>query len=42
MIRIVKMTFDLDKIDEFLANFNQVKQHIRDFDGVKHLELLRD
>ena len=41
MIRIVKMTFQEDKVDEFLSNFNQVKQHIRDFDGVNRLELLK-
>lgn len=42
MIRIVKMTFQEDKIPEFLSNFDKVKQHIRDFDGVERLELLND
>lgn len=42
MIRIVKMTFQKDKISEFLSNFDKVKQHIRDFDGVERLELLND
>ena len=42
MIRIVKMTFDPYKVDEFLANFEKVQNHIRAFEGVKHLELLRD
>jgi heme-degrading monooxygenase HmoA len=42
MIRIVKMTFDPSKVDEFLNNFNQVKEKIRGFDGVEHLELLND
>ena len=42
MIRIVKMTFQEDKVAEFLANFDTVKQHIRDFDGVNRLELLKD
>ena len=42
MIRIVKMTFDPEKIKEFLANFEEVKHQIRAFDGVKHLELLND
>ena len=42
MIRIVKMTFKADKIDEFLSNFNNVKQQIRDFEGVNRLELLND
>ncbi|NQX97969.1 MAG: hypothetical protein HRT73_08835, partial [Flavobacteriales bacterium] len=32
MIRIVKMTFDPTKVDEFLNNFNQVKDKIRSFD----------
>ena len=42
MIRIVKMTFQANKVDDFLANFNQNKQAIRNFEGVKHLELLQD
>ena len=42
MIRIVKMTFDPTKVDEFLNIFNEVKEKIRDFEGVEHLELLKD
>ncbi|MGB0888161.1 MAG: putative quinol monooxygenase [Vicingaceae bacterium] len=42
MIRIVKMTFDPTKVDEFLNNFNDVKEKIRAFEGVEHLELLND
>ena len=42
MIRIVKMTFDPNKVDVFLGNFNSVKEKIRAFEGVKHLELLND
>lgn len=42
MIRIVKMTFYPERINEFLANFEDVKHKIRAFDGVKHLELLKD
>ena len=42
MIRIVKMTFQPDKVEEFLANFEQNKQLIRNFDGVQHLALLND
>ncbi len=42
MIRIVKMTFDPEKVNEFLANFEKVKHQIRAFEGVKHLELLND
>jgi autoinducer 2-degrading protein len=42
MIRIVKMTFKPEKVNEFLANFKKVKEQIRAFDGVEHLELLND
>jgi heme-degrading monooxygenase HmoA len=42
MIRIVRMTFQEDKTDEFLKNFNVVKNQIRSFDGVEYLELLGD
>ena len=42
MIRIVKMTFDSLKTEEFLSIFNEVKHHIRNFEGVEHLSLLRD
>ena len=42
MIRIVKMTFDPEKVNEFLANFEKVKHQIRAFEGVEHLELLND
>lgn len=42
MIRIVKMTFQPENVDAFLENFNANKIHIRNFEGVEHLELLRD
>jgi len=42
MIRIVKMTFYEDKVDEFLSNFEQNKKAIRNFEGVEYLELLQD
>jgi autoinducer 2-degrading protein len=42
MIRIVKMTFDPGRVNEFLANFEKVKNEIRAFEGVQHLELLHD
>ena len=42
MIRIVKMTFQLDKVDAFLEIFNENKQHIRNFEGVEALQLLND
>jgi heme-degrading monooxygenase HmoA len=42
MIRIVKMTFQEDKVKEFLGIFNQNKKHIRNFEGVEALSLLND
>jgi len=41
-VRIVKMSFQEDKIDAFLNNFEEVKQHIRNFPGNRFLELYRD
>lgn len=40
--RLVKLTIDPLKVDEFLNNFDQVKNQIRLFDGCMHLELLSD
>jgi quinol monooxygenase YgiN len=40
--RIVKMTFQPDKIDLFLENFHENKQKIRNFEGCVSLELFRD
>ncbi|MGY5851497.1 putative quinol monooxygenase [Salegentibacter sp. F14] len=40
--RIVKMSFEPDRIEEFLANFEANKSKIRNFEGCRHLELLRD
>lgn len=42
MIRIVKMVFKPECVENFIANFNQNKEKIRTFEGVKHLELLQD
>ena len=42
LIRIVRMTFQEDKIDHFLEIFNRSKYLIRGFEGCQHLELLRD
>ena len=42
LIRIVRMTFQSDKLDDFQAIFNQSKHHIRAFPGNHYLELLRD
>jgi heme-degrading monooxygenase HmoA len=36
------MSFKADVIDEFLENFNQKKEHIRNFKGCRFLELYRD
>ncbi|WP_026932598.1 putative quinol monooxygenase [Christiangramia echinicola] len=40
-VRIVKMGFHSEKIDEFLANFEENKDKIRAFDGCLFLELYR-
>ena len=42
LIRIVRMTFDENKVDTFLETFNESKDKIRHFPGCSHLELLRD
>ena len=42
LIRIVRMTFKEDKIDDFLKNFEENKHKIRGFRGCSHLELLQD
>jgi len=41
-VRIVKMSFDPSKIEEFLENFNAKKENIRNFEGCRFLELYRD
>lgn len=41
-VRIVKMSFQPEKVDEFLVNFENVKNKIRGFDGCEFLELYRD
>ncbi|NUM51585.1 MAG: antibiotic biosynthesis monooxygenase [Flavobacteriales bacterium] len=40
--RLVKMTFLPEKVETFLQIFNNSKDKIRAFEGVRHLELLRD
>lgn len=42
LIRIVRMTFQEDRLDEFQSIFDKSKHHIRAFPGNQHLELLRD
>lgn len=40
--RIVKMTFDPAKVEEFLEVFNNAKELIRGFEGNCYLELIQD
>ncbi|MFB6257554.1 MAG: putative quinol monooxygenase [Flavobacteriales bacterium] len=42
IVRVVKMSFQPDKVEEFLADFDASKELIRAFDGCEHLELLQD
>ena len=42
IIRIVKMTFIPEKVNDFKIIFDESKQLIRDFEGCSHLELLSD
>ncbi len=42
LVRIVKMSFDVSKIELFLKNFHKNKRHIRNFEGCKLLELNQD
>ena len=41
-VRIVKMEFQEDKINDFIANFNSVKNKIRNQPGNRLLELYQD
>jgi len=40
--RIVKMEFNAEEIETFLANFEAIKSKVRNFPGCKFLELYRD
>ena len=42
LVRIVKLTFQEDKIADFLNNFNEIKHQIRRFEGNEFLELYQD
>ena len=42
LIRIVRMTFRPDALDEFLDLFDQSSPQIRAFEGCRHLELWQD
>lgn len=41
-VRLVKLSFHEDKVDLFLANFNEVKEQIRNYPGNNFLELYQD
>jgi len=41
-VRIVKMSFEENKIEEFLVNFHENKEKIRNFNGCLLLELYQD
>ncbi len=41
IIRIVKLTFKEEHINDFITIFNESKEQIRNFEGVNKLELLR-
>ncbi len=42
LIRIVKMTFAPDKVDDFIKTFIERKEMIATFEGCNSVELLRD
>lgn len=42
IVRIVKMTFEPDRVPDFLANFERHKKSIRHFEGCLNLELLQE
>ena len=42
LVRIVKMTFKKEEIENFKKMFDKKKQHIRNFEGCKFLELYQD
>jgi len=42
IIRVVRMTFQYEKVNEFLEIFDGSKEKIRARNGCEHLELLQD
>ncbi len=42
LIRLVRMTFHPDRVEDFHALFSRVAPRIQAFDGCLHLELWRD
>lgn len=42
VIRVVRMSFKEEKVQDFISLFNKTKNSIRDFDGCLRLDLLQD
>ncbi|MCS6820417.1 MAG: antibiotic biosynthesis monooxygenase [Microscillaceae bacterium] len=42
LVRIVRMTFQPEKVEQFLEIFHSSKQKIKAFEGCLYLELLQD
>ena len=42
IIRIVKLTFQPDKVNDFVSIFSEEKKKILAFDGCSHVELWKD
>lgn len=42
LIRMVRMVFQPDRVNEFLQIFNDSKEQIRGFEGCQKVELLQD
>lgn len=42
LIRVVRMTFQEEKVNDFLTLFDMNKEKIRNFPGCHHLELWQD
>lgn len=42
LVRIVRLTFEPDAVEQFLDLFDDTAPKIRDFAGCRHLELWRD
>lgn len=42
IVRLVKMKFEAEKVEDFLALFEKVKVKVRAQDGCSYLELLQD
>lgn len=42
ILRIVRLSFDENKTNEFIEIFQSTKNQIRSFEGCTHLELMKD